>query len=141
MSKPNYAAYTIAELIESKESIDRDAWPERFIELEDRIQYLINSSPSQRTEYNELVFLNFCESLRGDLSFAIDDNILSVVGLFSKKAEAAMPSTFQGEVCPICKGELAVTYYRGSWFSFTKGWLLTCRDCKTEGIVEEYRHR
>jgi len=141
MNKPNYAVYTIEELIESKESINRDAWPERFIEIEDRIQYLIKSSPAEKAKYNELVFLNFCESLRTDLSYAVDDDILSILRLFSKKAEAAIPSTFQGEVCPLCKGELEVSYYSGSWFSFTRGWLLTCRNCNTEGIVEQYQHR
>ncbi len=130
MSKPDYSSYTIEELIDCKENIDREAWPERFVEIEQRIKSLVKSSPSIRSEHNELVFFNYCESLRDDLTFTMDDNFLSIFGLFSKRAKKTIPSTFQGEVCPICAGELDIDNSFGSWF-------LACKNCEVQGVVEE----
>ena len=130
MSKPDYSSYTIEELIDVKENIDREAWPDRFKEVELRIQSLIESSPSIRATHNEIVFLNYCESLRDDLTIAMDDDFLSIFRIFSKRARRAIPSTFQGEVCPICEGKLTIDDSLG-------GWLLSCDNCKVDGVVYE----
>ena len=130
MSKPDYSSYTIEELIDVKENIDRDAWPDRFKEVELRIQSLIESSPAIRAKHNEIVFLDYCESLRDDLTIAMDDDFLSIFRIFSKRARTVIPSTFQGEVCPICAGNLDIGDTPGDW-------LLSCGNCKVQGTVHE----
>jgi hypothetical protein len=59
-----------------------------------------------------------------------DGDLFSLFGLFSKRVKKAIPSTFQGEVCPICSGELIIT---NNFFN----WQLACKNCHVEGIVEE----
>lgn len=130
MNKPNYSAYSLEELIECKDTINREAWPERYQEIKQRIQQITSACGSSKQIYKEIEFLNFCESLRDDLTLAFDDNLLGIFSFFSKRAKTAIPSTFQDEICPICQGELDVE--SSAW-----GWKLSCKSCEVSGIVQE----
>jgi hypothetical protein len=129
MSKPDYSAYTVDELIDCKTNIDRDAWPERYQEILESISIRCDI-PDEKLRHDQLVFFQFCEKLRDDLSFTIDDNLWGIFKIFSKNARNSVPSTFDGEVCPICEKALKIESIFGSW-------RITCENCELEQIVRE----
>ena len=131
MIEPDYNDYSIEELLDSKENIDKDQWPARFAEICERIEALTAADPEIKKQHDTIVFANFCEELRGDLTLAVDDDFLKIFRIFSKRAQTITPSTFEGEVCPICEGELVVESVRG-------GWHLECEQCDVDGYVSEY---
>jgi len=85
---------------------------------------------NDKKQYRQAVFDAYCETLRHDLTISIDDNILWLLRPFSKQAKDITPSTFAGEVCPLCKGNLSVT----TWIA---GWQLSCEHCEVTGIIVE----
>lgn len=114
MAKPNYSRYSMEELLDCKENIDKGDWPERYQEILECIE-LLQRDPNQKRTHDEIVFANFCEELRNDLAISLDDNFWPILKLFSKTARNSKPSTFDREVCPICAGELDVSENWGTW--------------------------
>lgn len=130
MIKPDYANYTLAELIDCQHHIDAHAWPERVKEIDHYIGLYAAKSPEHEREYKQAVFNAFCDTLRRDLAINIDDNILWFLRFFSKRAKALTPSTFADEVCPLCHASLHARTWAG-------GWELHCKACDVAGIVVE----
>lgn len=133
MGKPNFSSYSMEELLQCKLNIDKNAWPERYQEILECIDAL-KHHPEQKKIHDEIVFVTFCESLRSDLAIAIDDNLWPFLKLFSKKARHSLPSTFDGEVCPICFGQLAITQAWGRWN-------IKCRICNLDYTLRERVNR
>lgn len=129
MSKPNYSKYTMQELLDCKSNIVKDEWPERYQEILHEISVLCETQ-NGKLQHDEIVFSEFCDGLRDDLTLSIDDNYWPILKLFSKSARNSLPSTFRGEVCPVCKRDLSVS--NGFW-----GWLVACKSCALEHVVRE----
>lgn len=130
MFEPNYASYTLDELLDCKANIDAQAWPERLKDIENALSVYASQSAEHEKQYKQAVFNAYCETLRHDLTISIDDNILWFLRPFSKQAKDITPSTFAGEVCPLCKGDISAT-------TWAAGWQLSCEHCEVTGIVVE----
>ena len=109
MFEPNYASYTLDELLDCKANIDAQAWPERLKDIETALSAYASQSAEHEKQYKQAVFNAYCETLRHDLTISIDDNILWFLRAFSKQAKGITPSTFIGEVCPLCAGKFSAT--------------------------------
>ena len=131
MNKPNFSSYSIEELLDCKQNIDKERWPERYQEILDELALRLED-PSRKAVHDELVFTAFCEELRDDLTIAIDDNLWPIITFFSKRLRRSVPSTFLNEVCPICAGELNITQRFGSWN-------ITCETCDMSYSIRERR--
>ncbi len=129
MGKPDFSSYTIEELMDCKQTIDREKWPERYQEILDAIALLVQD-PEKKKSHGELIFIEFCEELQEDLEIAIDDNFWSILGLFSKRARTSLPSTFEGQVCPVCSGKLDI-YEKLSF------WNISCHSCDLHYAIQE----
>ncbi|MFC4701603.1 hypothetical protein ACFO4O_15720 [Glaciecola siphonariae] len=129
MGKPDFSTYTIEELMDCKQTIDKERWPERYQEILNAIALRVKD-PEKKKSHDELVFIQFCEELKDDLEIAIDDNIWSFLGLFSKQARTSLPSTFEGEICPVCSGSLDI-YEKLSF------WNLSCYSCDLHYAIQE----
>jgi hypothetical protein len=115
--------------MDCKQTIDKERWPERYQEILDTIALRVKD-PEKKKSHDDLVFIQFCEKLKDDLEIAIDDNIWSFWGLFSKQVKAGLPSTFEGEVCPVCSGNLDI-YEKLSF------WNLSCYSCDLPHAIQE----
>lgn len=131
MSKPNFSSYSIEELLDCKQNIDKECWPERYQEILDELAFRLEDT-SKKATHDELVFSTFCEELRDDLTIAIDDNLWPIITFFSKRLRRSVPSTFLNEVCPICAGELNITQRFGSWN-------IECETCDMSYSIRERR--
>ena len=129
MGKPDFSSYSIEELMDCKQSIDKDKWPERYQEILDTISLRVKD-PEKKKSHDEIVFIEFCEELEDDLEIALDDNIWSFLGVFSKRFRNSLPSTFQDEVCPVCSGELSVVHKSGFWN-------VSCYSCDLHYAIQE----
>jgi hypothetical protein len=131
MNKPDYANYTIEELLECKASIDSYKWPDRHNEI---LQELSNRSKTKagKAEHDELVFMEYCEGLRSDLSLSIDAIFWPLVVVFSKSGKGSLPSVFRDENCPVCTKTLDA---KNGWL----GWRVICHHCKLDCIVRPKR--
>ena len=114
MSKPDFSSYSIEELLDCKQNIDKDRYPERYKEILDFVA-LRTQDPNIKRSHDEIVFMEFCEALRDDLRISLDDNLWPILQLFSKRLRDSVPSTFQEQVCPVCSGDLNITQRFGSW--------------------------
>ena len=90
-----------------------------------------SQSAEHEKQYKQAVFDAYCETLRHDLTMSIDDNILWLLRPFSNQAKDITPSTFAGEVCPLCAAKLSAT-------TWAAGWQLSCENCQVTGIVVEH---
>lgn len=131
MSRPNFSSYTIEELLDCKQNIDKERWPERYQEILDVLASRVED-PTNKAEHDELIFTSFCEELRDDLTITIDDNLWPIITFFSKRLRRSVPSTFLDEVCPICAGELNITQRFGSWN-------IACEKCDMSYSIRERR--
>ena len=52
------------------------------------------------------------------------------IEIYLRGAKNITPSTFAGEVCPLCKGNLNAT-------TWAAGWQLSCEHCEVTGVVVE----
>jgi hypothetical protein len=132
VSKPDYSSYTIEELLDCKANIDKDAWPDRYKEILATIAIHVEK-PEEKMRHDEIVFAEFCEELREDLSMTLDDNLWPLLKLFSKRARESTPSTFRGEVCPICSKKLVISESFGTWN-------IGCCACNMEYSIREKRY-
>ncbi|WP_236552226.1 hypothetical protein, partial [Alteromonas sp. KUL106] len=114
LSKPDFSSYSIEELLDCKQNIDKDRYPERYREILDLIA-LLTQDPKIKSSHDEIVFIEFCEALRDDLRITLDDNLWPILKLFSKRLRDSVPSTFQDQVCPVCSGDLHITQRFGAW--------------------------
>ena len=87
MSRPNFSSYTIEELLDCKQNIDRERWPERYQEILDVLASRVED-PTNKAEHDELIFTSFCEELRDDLTITIDDNLWPIITFFFKALKA-----------------------------------------------------
>ena len=117
MAKPDYENYTIAELLNCREQIDTQAWPERYQEIRKYIA-IRQQDPKQNRIHDEIVFANFCQALSYELSCSIDDNLWPLLKVFSKSARSTKPAAFEDKVCPVCSGDLDVSHKWGRWKVF-----------------------
>ena len=129
MGKPNFSSYTIDELVDCKNTIDKDRLTERYQEILHAIAQHVQD-PEKKKSHDELIFIDFCEELQDDLQIALDDNFLSFLGLFSKRARASLPSTFDGQVCRVCSGQLDI-YEKLSF------WNVSCHSCDLHYAIQE----
>ena len=93
MFEPNYASYTLEELLDCKANIDGQAWPDRLKDIENALSVYASQSAEHAKQYKQAVFNAYCETLRHDLTISIDDNILWFLRPFSKQAKDITPST------------------------------------------------
>ncbi len=129
MGKPNFSSYSIEELMDCKQNIDKDKWPKRYQEILDAIALRVKD-PDQKKSHNEIVFIEFCKELQDDLEIAIDDNLWPLLGLFSKRFRNSVPSTFDGQVCPVCSGSLNISQRLGFW-------VIACGKCNLSYAIQE----
>ena len=129
MGKPNFSSYSIEELMDCKQNIDKEKWPDRYQEILDEIAKRVQD-PAKKKSHNEIVFKEFCEELQDDLEIALDDNIWPILGLFSKRFRNSLPSTFDGQVCPVCSGKLDVERSLGFW-------QISCHSCDLHYAIQE----
>lgn len=129
MTKPDYSRYSVAELLDCKANIDKEAWPDRYQDILEQLK-IKNQNPEDKEQHDIIVFANFCSELSDELSLSLDDNFIGFLGLFSTKAQDMIPSTFEGKSCPICEGSLKV---KPNW----QAWQVSCLACNITGTVQE----
>jgi len=129
LRKPNFSSYTVEELLDCKQNIDKAKWPDRYQEIKDVISERVKNPENKRT-HDEIAFAEHFEELVDDLGIAIDDNLWPFLGMFSKRIRNSLPSTFDGQVCPICSNKLDIVQKHSFW-------VISCHKCALSHAIQE----
>ncbi|NMH66625.1 hypothetical protein [Shewanella salipaludis] len=92
MNKPDYSTYSMEELLDCQEMIDKEAWPERYQEILATIEPKVSASPSQAAVNKRIRFENFCYELSRELCWSLSDEFSSIASLFSEHYRNKLPN-------------------------------------------------
>ena len=132
MSEPDYSTYSMEELLDCQEMIDREKWPERYRSINAAIDAKMSSSPEEKATNKQIRFTKFCYEISGELYWSLSDEFIAFCSSFSRKCRRQLPSAVADEKCQICQGNFVGN-------KALLGWIVRCEACEVAGRILDYR--
>ena len=125
MANPNYTRYSVLELLECLDSIDKEKWPDRYQAILHAIDNKKNNSKVDKAVHDTALFNDYCTKLEHELHDSFEVDVLSFI---QPLTGGVYPEVLQHSSCPICAKKLTIK-------NATMGWRVSCKSCELENKV------
>ena len=126
MAMPDYSRYSMLELLECLDTIDKEKWPERYQAITQCIENKKNTNDSNaKLVHDTSIFSDYCTDLEYELRDSLEVDVISFLRPFVSGLKNTYPQALEDAHCPLCSSKLAV---RKAFL----GWKVTCKSCQLE---------